>query len=201
MLKIGSIKAKREFYYKGLLFVVMINNWLYFPFLQVQEGSPGYKAGLEPFFDFIVMVENIRLVSIIMPLRLPKIFLLKSFHAPMHYCSIVSVQKIHCSYHIFVPAPVVSWQWPPKDLVETVRTLQAFTREGLCTIPSCFVSKISMLKGCVHTGTMQIVSFHFRSKNAFKKWNGMELFCFVPMWITGPDNRTIHFFLEQLYYC
>lgn len=29
--------------------------------LRVQEGSPGYKAGLEPFFDFIVMVENVRL--------------------------------------------------------------------------------------------------------------------------------------------
>eukprot|EP00795_Rhopilema_esculentum_P013648 gene13648-4547_t len=29
--------------------------------LRVQEGSPGYKAGLEPFFDFVVMVENTRL--------------------------------------------------------------------------------------------------------------------------------------------
>lgn len=29
--------------------------------LRVQEGSPGYKAGLEPFFDFIVSVENQRL--------------------------------------------------------------------------------------------------------------------------------------------
>lgn len=29
--------------------------------LRVQEGSPGYKAGLEPFFDFIVSVENSRL--------------------------------------------------------------------------------------------------------------------------------------------
>ena len=29
--------------------------------LRVQEGSPGYKAGLEPFFDFIISVENQRL--------------------------------------------------------------------------------------------------------------------------------------------
>jgi len=29
--------------------------------LRVQEGSPGYKAGLEPFFDFIVSVDNHRL--------------------------------------------------------------------------------------------------------------------------------------------
>jgi len=29
--------------------------------LRVQEGSPGYKAGLEPFFDFLVSVENQRL--------------------------------------------------------------------------------------------------------------------------------------------
>jgi len=29
--------------------------------LRVQEGSPGYKAGLEPFFDFIVSVESHRL--------------------------------------------------------------------------------------------------------------------------------------------
>jgi len=29
--------------------------------LRVQEGSPGYKAGLEPFFDFIVAVEDHRL--------------------------------------------------------------------------------------------------------------------------------------------
>eukprot|EP00112_Aurelia_sp_Birch-Aquarium-sp1_P026990 Seg994.9 transcript_id=Seg994.9/GoldUCD/mRNA.D3Y31 product="Golgi reassembly-stacking protein 2" protein_id=Seg994.9/GoldUCD/D3Y31 len=31
--------------------------------LRVQEGSPGYKAGLEPFFDFVVTVENTRLDS------------------------------------------------------------------------------------------------------------------------------------------
>ncbi|XP_031551441.1 Golgi reassembly-stacking protein 2-like [Actinia tenebrosa] len=29
--------------------------------LRVQENSPGYKAGLEPFFDFIVSIENTRL--------------------------------------------------------------------------------------------------------------------------------------------
>uniref|UniRef100_F6YUB3 Golgi reassembly-stacking protein 2 n=1 Tax=Ciona intestinalis TaxID=7719 RepID=F6YUB3_CIOIN len=29
--------------------------------LRVQENSPGYKAGLEPFFDFIVMIGNTRL--------------------------------------------------------------------------------------------------------------------------------------------
>lgn len=31
--------------------------------LQVQENSPGEAAGLEAFFDFIVAIENIRLVS------------------------------------------------------------------------------------------------------------------------------------------
>ena len=29
---------------------------------KVQENSPGYRAGLEPFFDFIVMIGNTRLV-------------------------------------------------------------------------------------------------------------------------------------------
>lgn len=29
--------------------------------LRVQDGSPGYKAGLEPFFDFIISIENRRL--------------------------------------------------------------------------------------------------------------------------------------------
>jgi len=29
--------------------------------LRVQENSPGYKAGLEPFFDFIISIENTRL--------------------------------------------------------------------------------------------------------------------------------------------
>lgn len=29
--------------------------------LRVQENSPGHKAGLEPFFDFIVMIGNTRL--------------------------------------------------------------------------------------------------------------------------------------------
>ena len=28
----------------------------------MQDNSPGYKAGLEPFFDFIVAIENTRLV-------------------------------------------------------------------------------------------------------------------------------------------
>ncbi|KAA3678670.1 uncharacterized protein DEA37_0009956 [Paragonimus westermani] len=31
--------------------------------LRVQEGSPGHKAGLEAFFDFIVSINNTRLVS------------------------------------------------------------------------------------------------------------------------------------------
>ena len=31
--------------------------------LQVQENSPGHKAGLEAFFDFIVSIGNARLVS------------------------------------------------------------------------------------------------------------------------------------------
>lgn len=30
--------------------------------LQVQENSPGHRAGLEPFFDFIVSINNTRLV-------------------------------------------------------------------------------------------------------------------------------------------
>lgn len=29
---------------------------------QVQENSPGHRAGLEPFFDFIVSINNTRLV-------------------------------------------------------------------------------------------------------------------------------------------
>lgn len=32
-------------------------------FLQVQENSPGHRAGLEPFFDFIVSINGSRLVS------------------------------------------------------------------------------------------------------------------------------------------
>lgn len=31
--------------------------------MQVQDGSPGHKAGLEAFFDFIVAIGNTRLVS------------------------------------------------------------------------------------------------------------------------------------------
>jgi len=31
--------------------------------LQVQENSPGHRAGLEAFFDFIVSIGNTRLVS------------------------------------------------------------------------------------------------------------------------------------------
>ena len=33
------------------------------PLFQVQDGSPGHKAGLEAFFDFIVAIGNTRLVS------------------------------------------------------------------------------------------------------------------------------------------
>ena len=33
-------------------------------FFQVQPGSPGHKAGLEAFFDFIVAIGNTRLVII-----------------------------------------------------------------------------------------------------------------------------------------
>lgn len=35
----------------------------YFPIYQVQEHSPGHKAGLEAYFDFIVAVGNTRLVN------------------------------------------------------------------------------------------------------------------------------------------
>ena len=35
--------------------------WLFNPILCVQPNSPGEKAGLEPFFDFIVMIGNTRL--------------------------------------------------------------------------------------------------------------------------------------------
>ena len=31
--------------------------------LRVQDNSPGAKAGLEPFFDYIIAVNGIRLVS------------------------------------------------------------------------------------------------------------------------------------------
>lgn len=32
-----------------------------FHVLRVQDGSPGHKAGLEPYFDFIVSINDIRL--------------------------------------------------------------------------------------------------------------------------------------------
>jgi S1-C subfamily serine protease len=32
-----------------------------FHVLRVQEGSPGHKAGLEPYFDFIVSIKGVRL--------------------------------------------------------------------------------------------------------------------------------------------
>ena len=32
-----------------------------FHVLRVQDGSPGHKAGLEPYFDFIVSINGIRL--------------------------------------------------------------------------------------------------------------------------------------------
>lgn len=35
-----------------------------FPFLQVQENSPGEAAGLEAFFDFIVAIGSTRLVNV-----------------------------------------------------------------------------------------------------------------------------------------
>lgn len=34
-----------------------------FSSMQVQENSPGHKAGLEAFFDFIIAIGNTRLVS------------------------------------------------------------------------------------------------------------------------------------------
>lgn len=36
---------------------------LFFLIFQVQKGSPALKAGLEPFFDFILSIGNTRLVS------------------------------------------------------------------------------------------------------------------------------------------
>lgn len=33
--------------------------------MQVQENSPGHRAGLEPFFDFIVSINNTRLVGLL----------------------------------------------------------------------------------------------------------------------------------------
>lgn len=33
--------------------------------LRVHDNSPGFKAGLEAFFDFIVAINGVRLVSII----------------------------------------------------------------------------------------------------------------------------------------
>jgi hypothetical protein len=35
--------------------------------MQVQDGSPGQRAGLEAFFDFIVAIGNTRLVSYTFP--------------------------------------------------------------------------------------------------------------------------------------
>ncbi len=43
----------------------------------------------------------------------PEIFLLKTFRATTHHCSIVSMQKSLCSNHNSAPAPAVSWQCPP----------------------------------------------------------------------------------------
>ena len=37
--------------------------------LQVQENSPGHRAGLEAFFDFIVSIGNTRLVSLVVIFR------------------------------------------------------------------------------------------------------------------------------------
>lgn len=39
--------------------------------LQVQENSPGRKAGLEPFFDFIISVCDTRLVIIFCTILFP----------------------------------------------------------------------------------------------------------------------------------
>ncbi len=39
---------------------------IYYVILQVQEHSPGYKAGLQAYFDFIVAIGNTRLVSDLM---------------------------------------------------------------------------------------------------------------------------------------
>jgi hypothetical protein len=39
----------------------------------VQDNSPGYKAGLEPFFDFIVAIENTRLVDTLIDLIMMKV--------------------------------------------------------------------------------------------------------------------------------
>lgn len=44
-----------------LLFSVKYSFHIFF--LQVQENSPGHRAGLEPFFDFIVSINGSRLVS------------------------------------------------------------------------------------------------------------------------------------------
>ncbi|KAG7261953.1 hypothetical protein CRUP_032094, partial [Coryphaenoides rupestris] len=38
--------------------------------LRVQENSPGHRAGLEPFFDFIVSINNTRLASVEKPVRM-----------------------------------------------------------------------------------------------------------------------------------
>ncbi len=46
--------------------LVLLNvKWGVFCVRQVQENSPGHRAGLEPFFDFIVSINNSRLVGLL----------------------------------------------------------------------------------------------------------------------------------------
>lgn len=50
--------------------------YLFVVVFQIQEGSPALKAGLEPFFDFILSIGNTRLVSMplaVWPVQLPNV--------------------------------------------------------------------------------------------------------------------------------
>lgn len=55
--------------YCGFVFTNLLQKYIFRSFIvtrqyiisQVQDGSPGQKAKLEPFFDFIVAIENTRL--------------------------------------------------------------------------------------------------------------------------------------------
>lgn len=53
---------------------------------QVQENSPALKAGLEPFFDFILSIGNTRLVS---------------------KCHIISTEKFYIAWTMIE----LDWQW------------------------------------------------------------------------------------------
>lgn len=64
-VKLSIFTEKRYVLKFSLKFLIKLCIFLFLAllFLQVQENSPGHRAGLEPFFDFIVSINGSRLVS------------------------------------------------------------------------------------------------------------------------------------------